>query len=128
MIARETLEQAAYRIMCQAGIEIPDDYRQGIEQMAGAESGPLSCFVLETMLDNWRVAKQDRRPMCADTGVPRYYVKVGNEARLEGGFIALEEALRRATAQATHDVPLRPNRVHPLYPRGQQQQRRRQRP
>ena len=31
------------------------------------------------------------------------------------GPVALEAALRRATANATHDVPLRPNRVHPLW-------------
>jgi L(+)-tartrate dehydratase alpha subunit len=29
--------------------------------------------------------------------------------------VALEAALRRATARATHDLPLRPNRVHPLW-------------
>jgi L(+)-tartrate dehydratase alpha subunit len=40
---------------------------------------------------------------------------MGNEARIEGGPVALEAALRRATAQATHDIPLRPNRVHPLW-------------
>ena len=39
----------------------------------------------------------------------------GNDARIEGGPVALEAALRRATAKATHDVPLRPNRVHPLW-------------
>jgi len=33
---------------------------------------------------------------------------------VEGGFVALETALRRATGQATRSVPLRPNRVHPL--------------
>ena len=48
-----------------------------------------------------------------DTGTPRWYVKMGNECRIEGGPVALEAALRRATAQATADVPLRPNRVHP---------------
>ena len=31
--------------------------------------------------------------MCGDTGVPRWYVKIGNEARIEGGPIALEAAL-----------------------------------
>jgi L(+)-tartrate dehydratase alpha subunit len=67
------------------------------------------------MMDNWDAASEDRRPMCADTGLPRYYVKVGNDARLEGGFIGLERALRSATARATHDIPLRPNRVHPLW-------------
>jgi L(+)-tartrate dehydratase alpha subunit len=114
MIAIANIEQAAFRIMCKAGIEIPEDYENGIRKMSRSESGRLSCFVLETMLQNWNVASEDRRPMCADTGVPRYFVKTGNEARLQGGFIALEEALRAATARATQDVPLRPNRVHPL--------------
>ena len=114
MIAIDTVREAAFQIMSKAGIEIPEDYQQGIQKMTGSETGPLSCFVLESMLQNWNVANEDRRPMCADTGVPRYYIKFGNEARLEGGFIALEEALRGATARATQEVPLRPNRVHPL--------------
>jgi L(+)-tartrate dehydratase alpha subunit len=63
---------------------------------------------------NWDIATAERRPMCADTGLPRYYVRVGNEAVVEGGFVALERALRRATAEATAAIPLRPNRVHPL--------------
>jgi len=71
--------------------------------------------VIQAMLENYEAAKEDRRAMCGDTGVPRWYVKIGNEARNEGGPIALEAALRRATANATHDVPLRPNRVHPLW-------------
>ena len=40
---------------------------------------------------------------------------MGNEARVDGGPVALEAALRRATAKATSAVPLRPNRVHPLW-------------
>ncbi|HSR71954.1 MAG TPA: fumarate hydratase [Kiloniellales bacterium] len=114
MISADAIEQAAYDIMFKAGIEIPKDYLAGIEAMAASEEGDLSAFVLKAMLDNWEAAKEDRRPMCADTGLPRFYVKLGNEARVEGGMIALERALRSATARATHDVPLRPNRVHPL--------------
>ena len=114
MISAALIEQTAYDLTCKAGIEIPDDYLAGIKAMASTETGDLSAFVLEAMMQNWEAAKQDRRPMCADTGVPRYYVKAGNEARIEGGFIALEAALRRATARATQDIPLRPNRVHPL--------------
>jgi L(+)-tartrate dehydratase alpha subunit len=53
--------------------------------------------------------------MCGDTGCPRWYVKMGNETLIEGGPIALEAALRRATANATREIPLRPNRVHPLW-------------
>ncbi len=114
MISAETIYAAALEITRHAAISIPEDYRAGIEAMRDAETGPLSCFVLDAMLENWEAAQSDRRPMCADTGLPRYYVKVGNEARIEGGLVALERALRRATAEGTRSVPLRPNRVHPL--------------
>ena len=115
MITYDTLERSACKIMGNAAIDIPDDYRKSIEAMTRRETGDLSCFVLKTMLKNWDAASEDRRPMCADSGLPRYYVKMGNHARVDGGLIALEKALRSATAKATHDIPLRPNRVHPLW-------------
>lgn len=115
MISNQTIEQAAYEIMGRAAIDIPDDYLSGIKGMVNTEEGDLSAFVLGAMLENYEAATEDRRPMCADTGLPRYYIKVGNEAKFDGGFIGLERALRSATARATHDVPLRPNRVHPLW-------------
>src|SRR3712207_2664295 len=109
------VEEAAFEIMRKAAIEIPRDYSDSIRKMLETEENELSRFVLEAMIENYEVAEADRRAMCADTGVPRYYVKVGNEAAVEGGFVALERALRRATARATQEVPLRPNRVHPLW-------------
>lgn len=101
--------------MEKAAIEIPEDYLDGVRAAARTEDGDLSSFVLKAMLDNYEAARQDRRAMCGDTGVPRWYVKMGNETRIEGGPVALEAALRRATASATASVPLRPNRVHPLW-------------
>jgi L(+)-tartrate dehydratase alpha subunit len=115
LIANATIEEAAYRIMEKAAIDIPEDYLSGIRGMIDLEKGDLSTFVLKSMVDNWEAATEDRRPMCADTGLPRYFVKVGNESSFEQGFVGAEKALRSATARATHDVPLRPNRVHPLW-------------
>ena len=114
MIKNSAIEAAAYEIMARAAIEIPEDYKTGLRGMLDGEKAELSHFVLEAMLDNYDAAEEDRRAMCADTGVPRYFVKAGNDAQIEGGFVGLESALRRATARATQDVPLRPNRVHPL--------------
>jgi len=114
MIAADRIEEAAYGVMFRAAIEIPADYENGLRDIAKSEEGDLSAFVIEAMLENYDAAREDRRAMCADTGVPRYFVKAGNEARIEGGFVELERRLRLATARATHDVPLRPNRVHPL--------------
>ncbi len=115
MIEFATLQRTAEELMAKAAIEIPEDYLDGLKRAAATEEGDLSSFVLKAMLDNYEAAKEDRSAMCGDTGVPRWFVKLGNDARVEGGMAALENALRRATAQATFDVPLRPNRVHPLW-------------
>jgi L(+)-tartrate dehydratase alpha subunit len=113
-IPAKLIEDTARELMARAAIDIPPDYREGVRQARDLEKSKLPRFVLTEMLENWSIASAERRPMCADTGLPRYYVRVGNEAVIEGGFVALERALRKATAEATAAIPLRPNRVHPL--------------
>ena len=115
MISIDLIQKTAETLMDKAAIDIPQDYLDGLQLAAKVEDGDLSSFVLKAMLENYEVAKQDRRAMCGDTGTPRWYVKMGNETRIEGGPVGLEAALRRATASATNGVPLRPNRVHPLW-------------
>ena len=90
MIKQDAIGEAAQEIMHRAAIVIPEDYKSGIRKMVKEEENELSRFVLEAMCENWDVAEEDRRAMCADTGLPRYYVKVGNEARVEGGMVAPE--------------------------------------
>ncbi len=113
-IPLKLVEETARELMARAAIDIPPDFREAILRARDLERDKLGRFILTEMLDNWRIATEDRRPMCADTGLPRYYVRVGNEAAIEGGFVSLERALRKATAEATATIPLRPNRVHPL--------------
>ena len=115
MISTTLIQETAETLMEKAAIEIPQDYLEGLKGAASKEEGDLSAFVLQAMLENYEAAKEDRRAMCGDTGTPRWYVKMGNEAAIEGGPVAMETALRRATANATQNVPLRPNRVHPLW-------------
>src|SRR5215813_14774533 len=113
-ISVKLVEDVARELMARAAIDIPADYREGVVRARDLERNRIARFVLTEMLGNWDLATSERRPMCADTGLPRYYVRVGNEARVEGGWVALERALRKATADATASIPLRPNRVHPL--------------
>ena len=115
MIPISIIEHTAEMLMAKAAIEIPEDYLGGLRRCASTERGDLSSFVIQAMLENYEAAKEDRRAMCGDTGVPRWYVKYGNEAVPQGGPVGVEAALRRATASATTSVPLRPNRVHPLW-------------
>src|ERR1700739_166304 len=105
MIPLSSIQRIALDLMAKAAIEIPDDYLAGLRRCADTEKGDLSAFVIAAMLENYEAAKEDRRAMCGDTGLPRWYVKIGNDAQLEGGPVALEAALRRATATATQEIP-----------------------
>ncbi len=108
------IESTAMTLMRNAAISIPVDFKDGIRDATKTERNPLSLFVLEQISENYTTAETDGRPMCGDTGLPRWYVKIGEHCPMGAGFVRLERTLRRATAEATRKIPLRPNRVHPL--------------
>src|SRR5260370_37249845 len=105
MIPLSCTQRIAEDLMAKAAIEIPDDYLDGLRRAADTEKGDLSAFVIQAMLENYDAAKEDRRAMGGDTGVPRWYVKIGNAARIEGDPAPLDAALPRATAHARHPLP-----------------------
>ena len=113
-ISRELIYQVGYETNKRAAIVVPQDGLTAFGEAFERESKPLAHFILGQILENAKLAVVDSRPMCGDTGLPRYYVKMGNEARIDGGVVALERALRQAVADVTQDIQLRSNRVHPL--------------
>jgi L(+)-tartrate dehydratase alpha subunit len=114
-ISAAFIEETAITLNRKAAMAIPADVMTRFDQLIAMETEPLSLLVLEQIKANAELAIESGRPMCGDTGCPRYYVKIGNDApRVEGGMVGLENALRRAVAEVTKRMPLRPNRVHPL--------------
>src|SRR5574340_34481 len=93
------IEAVAFDLNRKAAMAIPADVMDRFDQLIAQETEVLSLLVLEQIKANAELAIASGRPMCGDTGLPRYYIKVGNEARIEGGFVALENALRRAVAR-----------------------------
>lgn len=104
----------AVDLMRRAAIEIPADFKEAVAGAAKTETNRLSLFVLDQISANYATAEADGRPMCGDTGLPRWYVKIGEQAVLGNSIVQLERTLRQATADATASIPLRPNRVHPI--------------
>lgn len=114
MIRPETVYKTAYELNTLAAVKIPSDVRKAVLGMYEKETNNLSRYVFGNILENYDKAEKMKWPMCSDTGLPRFYAKIGNEACIQGGMVSLEKEIRSATANATRDIPLRPNRVHPL--------------
>ncbi len=113
-INQSLLDEVAFELNRRAAVAVPIDAKQAHRQAAERETNPLARYVLEKLVHNADLALLEQRPLCGDTGLPRYYVKIGNGAYIAGGLAVLERSLRGAVARATHDVRLRSNRVHPL--------------
>lgn len=113
-ITEDIIEQAAYEAHRLAATTLPADVRQAFEAMHGRERNELPKRVMGAIVENFHVAEVDQRPICADVGVSRIYAVFGNEASVQGGGVAFERGVRKATQRITRDLALRSNRCHPL--------------
>lgn len=112
MISNNALYQAAYEANRLAATTLPADVKKALIECVQKETKPLPKKVLSYLCEGVEVAEKEQRPLCADVGCPRFYAKIGGKAKLD--FIALERAIRHATADVTHKIGMRSNRCHPI--------------
>jgi tartrate/fumarate subfamily iron-sulfur-dependent hydro-lyase alpha chain len=111
----DTLEVVARDLYIKALQDIPPDVRAGLSRGLEAEKkdgNQTATGIMLTILDNIRVADEQKTLVCQDTGLPIFKVAVGGKLDLD--LARLKESLRKGCARATAERPLRPNTVHPL--------------
>jgi fumarate hydratase subunit alpha len=62
--------------------ELPQDVLQALERAAERESDPRAARVLGQLIENARLAGQDRIPLCQDTGLTVVFVEQGAEVAI----------------------------------------------
>jgi len=78
----------------------------------GQETSSLAQNVLKAIIDNAVIAKEEQIPMCQDTGVGVFYLKVGNDLHFSYSLI---EAIQEGARQGYQEGWLRKSVVrHPL--------------
>ncbi len=86
---------------------VPADVEDAIKSARASEEGALAKESLSIMLENTRLARQTSRPVCQDTGIPFFHVKVPRGL----SYTEIRNTIREATVKATEKVPLRQNAV-----------------
>ena len=87
---------------------LPDDVVTRLEEMRAKEGNPSAQAFYDSYFTNLEKAITLDRPICQDTGVVNFYLKVGTRFPL---IDSLEELLTEAVRRATVSVPLRHNAV-----------------
>lgn len=114
MIKTEVYEKVLFETIKRGATEISDDVRIAFEKAIEKEENPDAAKGLQATLQSMNMSSKRENPLCVDTGWPIFYFKVGNKCELEGGFVELENAARRAVAKATELGYLRATMKHPL--------------
>lgn len=88
----------AVRDMCiEANHSLAPDMREAFSLAAEGEESPLGCQVLSQLEENFKIAEEDRIPICQDTGMAVVFIKIGQEVHITGGSLteAVHEGVRR---------------------------------
>ena len=114
MIKTEVYEQALFETIKRGATEISPDVKDAFIKAIEREENIDAQKGLKATLESMEMSKVRENPLCVDTGWPIFYFKVGNQCEIEGGFVELENAARRAVAKATELGYLRATMKHPL--------------
>lgn len=100
MIRTVGVEEVAENIkeMCiEANYSLSEDMSLALGKAVGNEESPLGKQILGQLQDNLKIAKEDRIPICQDTGMAVVFLEVGQDVHFEGGSLedAVNEGVRR---------------------------------
>jgi len=84
---------------------LPEDALKAMEEAYEREKSPVSKEVLKQLLENAKIASTESRPLCQDTGLAVFFVKVGQDLRIVGG--TLKDAINEGTAKGYEEGYLR---------------------
>ena len=111
MITKELIKEVTVTLLRTAEIALPGDVKAALDRAYECEAKELAKVQVKAMLENVKLAVALQRPLCQDTGIPLFFVKLGR------GCVSLcdiEEGIREGVRVATETIPLRPNVVNAM--------------
>lgn len=91
------IADAVRRLALDAAFDLGEAELRALERARDAEEGRAR-RILEIVIENARIAREERLPLCQDTGVAVLFAEVGEELVVAGGTLydAVNEGVRRA--------------------------------
>ena len=101
------------RDLCiQANTDLGEDVLRAFDRAIKQEESPVAIDILKELKENARIAKEEKVPICQDTGFAVVFVDLGQDVHLVGGN--LKEAIAEGVRQGYRDGYLRKSVCHPF--------------
>jgi fumarate hydratase subunit alpha len=96
-IGCEEITETVARLCIEANYYLGDDVIKALRQARDTEVSPVGLEVLDQLLENANVARQEGMPLCQDTGLTAIFLEVGQDVHIVGGdlYESIQEGVRR---------------------------------
>lgn len=108
---------AVIRKLCiEACTELPFDVRKALDHAVSEEKNPVAQDILNTIIENYKIAENKTVPICQDTGMACVFLEIGQDVHMTDG--SLEDAVNEGVRQGYTEGCLRKSVVRDPIRRG----------
>lgn len=107
----EAVLKAAKEAIIRASISPALDVAEALRRARAEESSEAAKVQLDAILKNIDLAVSNRAAVCQDTGVPTFFVRLGDGFPIRSKVL---DILTQAVREVTRELPLRPNTADPF--------------
>ena len=101
------------KIACMsANFELGEDVIAAFKKRGETEESPVGKEILGQLLENSRIAKEEKIAICQDTGFAVFFVELGDKVKVSGGNLV--EAINEGVRQGYQEGYLRKSICHPF--------------
>lgn len=96
-IKADEITETVARLCQEANFEIGEDVVNSLKKAKDDEKSPVGKGIIEQILKNIEISKEERMPACQDTGYAVVFADLGEEVEIEGGTLnnAIIEGVRK---------------------------------
>lgn len=111
-ISSEKIIEAVKQLCIEANLYLGPDVINSFEENLKLEKSDAGKNILNILIENANIAKENNIPICQDTGMAVFFVEVGQEVAIEGD--TLTEAINEGVRRGYTDGYLRKSVVSPI--------------
>jgi fumarate hydratase subunit alpha len=99
------IENTVRDLCIKANLYLPESLEKKISECRECEQSPAGKAVFQDLCDNIKSAREEKLPICQDTGMAVIFLKIGQDVHFEGG--SLNDAVNRGVSRGYTEGYLR---------------------
>ena len=108
----QNITEAVGKLAVRANTELGRDVLDALQRADEIEESPTGKEILKNLIQNADIAREEKIPICQDTGMAVVFVEMGQDVRIVGG--PLKEAIHEGVRRGYKDGYLRKSICHPI--------------